>query len=1061
MKNELLKRKLRQFFLLSAILLLNTVIVFAQEVSVSGTVTDDVGLPLPGVTVIIKGTTQGTVTNVDGNYSLTDIPENATLVFSFVGMRTQEAKVGDQTSIDIALAVDAFGIEEVVAIGYGTREKQAMTGSIADVKPDKLVLNSTGNVSQALQGMASGVTVTSSNRPGSEAKISIRGLSTINSNNPLWVIDGVFAGGGMNSLNPSDIESITILKDAASTAIYGARGANGVIVVTTVKGKKYQAPKVDFNIRMGSINNTKKYDMLDVDEFGEMLWLQSNNSGVTPTHSIYGNGATPSVPRYLLPAGANETNLALYDINTNPITEANAEGTDWYNEIYNPGMTQEYNLSVTGGSENTTYGFGIGYLDEEGMVKHTGFERYTLRSNISTNVNKWLEIGENIGLTHTNNWGYQSEGSSNSTFGQLLELTDIMPVYDVMGNWAPVSRLTGLQAYTNPVADLARGENTTNKRLGIMGNVYAKINIMKNLTFKTLYGINYNDYRMKQPLVANPESYIARADHELTESASSSRQWNWSNTINYTTTIKDKHKFDILLGVEAVDYDYDYFSAKRTDFFLTTEDYFVLNAGEGTQTNSGSASEWATMSYFGRLHYEFEDKYLFDATLRHDGSSRFGINSRWGTFPALALGWRISNEDFMNSTSTWLDYLKIRASWGQSGNDQIGNYNGFTTLWTGLPFSYYPITGSNNTLSSGFESYAFGNPDAKWETTTTMNLGFDAKLFNFIGLGIEVWQRDTKDMLYRKSIPYVNGFAYAPSVNIGDINNIGFDVQVDINGTALNNDLKYSFAANISHYKNEIIKLSDIEDEYLSGATIREQVYSRAENGTSFPEFFGYNVLGIFQSQAEADSHPAAFGEDGTYNAPGRFKYEDVNADGIINDEDRTYIGNPHPDFTAGFIANVEYKNFDIVASFYASVGNDILNLSRRTLDFNLFQRNRGTRRLYESWGSPYLDDNADAKMPIAELNDVGSQQPSSYYVEDGSYLRLQTLQLGYNFPEHLVKNINISKLRLYVMASNLFTITGYSGLDPAISTGGSNLGVDLGNWPTPQVYQIGLNVSF
>ncbi|MCG8308796.1 MAG: TonB-dependent receptor [Cytophagales bacterium] len=1029
--------------------------------TITGKVTDENNSGLPGVNVVVKGTLNGTVTDASGFYNIELTEESPVLVFSSVGFVSEEIVVGNRAVIDMILLPDITALEEIVVIGYGTRQKEALTGSISDVGTEKLELNPIGNVTQSLQGMAAGVTVTSSNRPGSDAKIRIRGLGTINNNNPLWVIDGAFATGGINQISPSEIESITILKDAASTAIYGARGANGVILVTTLKGNKSQKPQINFNARLGTIRNNKKYDMLDVDEFGEMLWLQSKNSGVVPTHPQYGSGPEPRVPKYLIPAGADQADLSTYDIVNNPITAANPEGTDWYNEIYNPGLTQEYTMSVTGGSENTKYGFGLGYLDENGMVRQTGFERFTFRSNISTNVTKWLEVGQNFGLSHTNTWGYQTEGGSNSTFGQLLELTDIMPVYDVMGNWAPVSRIVGLQAHNNPVAEAERGKDITRKNLGILGNAYAKISLMDNLSFTSLFGINFDDYRLKEPLEANPESYIARPDHQLTEASSVSRLWNWSNTINYTTTIKEKHNLDLLLGAEAISNTSNNFSATREKFFLTTEDYWVLNAGEGDMRNSGSASDWSTMSYFGRIHYEYDNKYLVDATVRHDGSSRFGKDNRWGTFPSFALGWVLSNENFMSGSTNWLDYLKVRASWGQSGNDQIGNYNGFTTFRTNPEFSYYPVTGSNNSIVSGFESAAFGNPNAKWETTTTINFGFDATLFRIIDLGIDVWQRNTKDMLYPRSIPFVYGRANVPSVNIGDMKNTGIDLQLNIDGAGLNDDLAYSFTANLTHYKNEIVKLTDVEDEFIQGATIREQVYTRAEKGSSFPQFFGYDILGIFQTQEEVDAHPPAFGETGTYNAPGRFKYRDVNGDDIIDDKDRTYIGNPHPDFTAGLIGEIRYKSIDLVANFYASVGNDLLNLSRRTLDFNLFQRNRSTRRLYESWGSPYLENNEDAKMPIAELNDVGSQQPSSYYVEDGSYFRLQSLQVGYNFSEQLTSKISLNTVRIYLMATNLFTITSYSGLDPAVETGDRSFGLDLGEWPAPQNYLIGVSVSF
>ena len=404
--------------------------------------------------------------------------------------------------------------------------------------------------------------------------------------------------------------------------------------------------------------------------------------------------------------------------------------------------------------------------------------------------------------------------------------------------------------------------------------------------------------------------------------------------------------------------------------------------------------------------------------------------------------------------------LKARASWGQSGNNRIGTYNGFSTFQTDINYSYYPITGSNDAPTSGFETKAFGNSNVKWETTTTINFGIDVIVFEKLSLGIDLWKRDTKDMLYAKAIPAVYGYASAPSVNIGDMSNKGFDLSIDYKGTALNSDFSYSINLVASRYKNEIDKLSDQADETEYGSTYRDQSYTYAKKGTSFPEFYGYKVLGIFQTDEEANAYfPNEL--DPVYNKAGHFKFADVNGDEVINSDDRTSIGNPHPDLTLGLNLNFMYKNFDLSAMFYSSIGNDVLNLDRRILDFNYMEFWRGDRRLYESWGSPHLDNNADAKMPVAEINDQVSQLPSSYYVEDGSYLRLRNLQIGYTFSNTVIKKIGLENLRLYVVGQNLFTISGYDGLDPAFYSSGINFGVDSGRWPTVKSYMFGINVTF
>lgn len=1057
MKNELLKRKLRQFYILSAILLLNTIIVFAQDVSVSGMVTDEIGKPLPGVTILIKGTTNGTVTDVDGKYSLAKVSDDATLQFSFVGMLTQGITVGNQTAINVAMSPDAIGLEEVVAIGYGTRSKQALTGSIFNVNTDEMKkMNPVNNITNALQGMIPGVVANSSNTPGSGANIRIRGIGTINSTSPLIIVDGVPSD--MGRLNPAEIESMAVLKDAASTAIYGSRGANGVIVVTTIKGRKAQAPKVTMNAR-GSISALPpQYDMLNPTEFGEMLWMSYKNSGMEPNHPIYGNGSTAVIPKYIFPSASNDIDLSKYHAYDNQIVESTPEGTNWFDEIYQNAISQDYDMTITGGTNDIKYGVVFGYTDNTGSVKQSGFDKFNFRTNMSIDLFDWLEIGEKFGVRSQNDWGRQSDGGEGSSIGQALFMPRLCPVYDIQDNWAPVTKLPGFSSNRNEPSVLWRESDYTRKYLSLEGNVYANIHFLKNFTAKTILGVYSGNGWNNYPAEANPWNYSGTPIDKLTVSSSNARSWNWTNTINYVKSFGD-HTIDAMAGFEASNSRSESMSAAREKYFLQNPEYFVLNAGEGTQTNSGSYYETSSASYFGRLHYEYKNKYYFDGVIRHDGSSVFSENYRWGTFPSFAAGWILSKEEFMHSID-WLDLLKIRASWGQSGNNRIGTYNGFSTFQTDLNYSYYPITGSDNSVSSGFESKTFGNPNARWETTTTVNLGFDVTVFNNLSMGLDVWQKDTEDMLYPKAIPAVYGYAARPSVNIGDMKNTGFDLSINYKGTALNNDFTYNINLVVSRYKNELVRLSDKENETRYGSTYRDQYYTYAKEGTAFPEFFGYEVLGIFQTDQEANEYYTNE-LDPTYNKAGHFKFADVNGDKVINSDDRTSIGNPHPDLTLGLNLNFGYKNFDLLATIYSSIGNDVLNLDRRVMDFNYMDFWRGSRRLYESWGSPHLEDNANAKMPIAEIFDQVSQLPSSYYIEDGSYVRLRNLQLGYTFPGTSVKKIGLENLRLFVVGSNLLTFTKYEGVDPAFYSGGMNYGIDVGRWPSTKSYMFGVNITF
>jgi TonB-linked SusC/RagA family outer membrane protein len=1047
-------KRLRQLFLLPAILIISTGNIFAQKIIISGTVNDTEQQIIPGVTVLEKGTINGTITDANGSYSIS-VSSDATLVFSFIGMITQEIPVRGRTTINVNMSEDVVHLNEVVAIGYGTRSKQALTGSVVNVNAKDISrMNPGNNIVKSLQGMIPGVVVSGGNTPGAGASIQIRGIGTINNTSPLVMVDGIPSDIGR--LNPAEIESITVLKDAASTAIYGARGANGVIIVSTIQGTTNQAPKVNLNSRVTYSNMPPQYDLLNPTEYGEMLWMSYKNSNIAPNHPIFGSGATPVLPKYIYPIVSDNIDLGRYHAYDYQIVESTPQGTDWFSYIFQHALNQDYDLTVSGGGDKIKYAILFGYTDNKGIVKESGFDRFNNRTNISINLTDWLEIGENLSVRYQNNWGRQSDGGESSSISEPLRLPKIAPVYDVMGNWTPVTKIIGFSSGRNEPSEIWRQSDYTRKYLSLEGSVYGNVHFLKYFTAKTNFGIYMGNGWNNSPTEANPWNYSGTTKDVLEVSAGKAVNWSWTNTLNYTQTFGD-HSIDALAGFESSYSRSDDFSASREEFFLTTEEYYVLSAGEGTQRNSGTYSESSSASYFGRLHYDYNHKYFFDGVIRHDGSSVFAEKHRWGTFPSFAAGWIISNEEFMKSIN-WLDLLKIRASWGQSGNNRIGTYNGFSTFQTHLDFSYYPIDGSK--LNSGFETRAFGNLNAKWETTTTINLGFDIALINALSIGLDIWEKKTNDMLYPKAIPAVYGYATAPSVNIGDMKNRGFDLSINYKGKTLGNDLSYMVELNISKYKNEIIRLSDFENETRYGTIYRDQYYTYAKKGTSFPEFYGYKVLGIFQTQEEADSYyPNQI--DPTYNKPGHFKFADVNGDGVIDSEDRTSIGSPHPDVNLGLNLNLAYKNVDLAASFYASIGNDALNIDRRTMDFNYMEFWRGTRRLYESWGSSYLDDNTNAKMPLAEINDQVTQLPSSYYVEDASYVRLRNLQIGYTFDKNLTKKAGMENLRLYIVGSNLFTLTKYDGLDPAFSSSDMDFGVDGGRWPSVKTYALGINVTF
>jgi TonB-linked SusC/RagA family outer membrane protein len=805
--------------------------------------------------------------------------------------------------------------------------------------------------------------------------------------------------------------------------------------------------------------------MLNTQEYGELVWLEAKNMGVAPSNILYGTGATPVIPDYIVPAGKMAgdplVDPALYNHTPgsgfNNITKASKPGTDWYKAISQPGVMNEYNLSLTGGSERGTYSFTAGYYTEKGVIKYTEFDRYSLRANSDARLNGWLQVGQSLGLTYSVGKGNRGEYGEGIPISQAYRMQPIVPVYDIQGNFAG-TKATGTGNGENPLAVLYRDRDDVSHNLRGIGNAFLEITPMKGLRIKSLYGFDYRPYDSKDIFRQNPEFQESKPTDILTLNSGSTLQWNWTNTLNFTRVIAANHTFNLLVGTEAVSVNSLDMNASRSTYFSDDATYMYLNSGEKDQTNGGGGSQVKWMSYFGRLNYDFSGKYLAEVTLRRDGSSRFGANSRWGTFPAASVGWVISKENFLASTASFLNNLKIRAGWGMSGNDEVGNYNGFSTYGSNSGSSFYSINGSVSTATAGFYASALGNPDAKWETTTTTNVGIDvAALQNTLTLTLDVWKRKTKDMLFAVAIPQVVSAASAPSVNIGDMDNNGYDLNLNYQNKALSGELTYNVGLTLSHYKNKIVKISSKETEFINGGDFRQMTYTRATKGTAFPEFYGLIVDGYFMTQAEADAYAPEYG--GTYNIAGHFKFRDVTGDGVVNDNDRVYIGSPHPKFTAGLNADLTYKGFYLSAFFYSSYGNKIANYVSRWIDYTQFTGNRSHDRLYNSWGSPHLANNANAKLPLADQNIV-SQYPSTAFLENGSFLRLKTLQVGYALPKGISQKLNINKLEIYIQGTNLFTLTKYRGLDPEISRGGVNLGVDDGQWPTARQFVIGLRLD-
>ncbi len=1047
-----------------------TAIVQTQERTVNGRITDELGEPLEGVTVSVKGTTIATTTNVLGNYQITIPQHGEVLVFTIVGYQPREIVVGTSTIVNAALQTLVSDLDEVVVVGYGVQQKKTLTGAVASINEAELRAIPTGDAAARLQGRVAGVTVTGNNSPGGVASVRIRGIGSINNNDPLYIVDGVPTTGGLANINPNDIESMTVLKDASSSAIYGSRAANGVVVITTKQGKQGK-PTLNFDARYGLQRATNQLDLLNTQELGELLWLENRNIGLTTASPgwgdlQYGYGENPTIPDYIFPArrmeGEVDESLYSYPRPYYGITRANKEGTRWYDEIFAVAPIQEYNLSLSGGGDRSTYAVSAGYMDQQGIARYTGFERFALRMNSNLQVTNWLEVGQNLGATYTDRNGFGNNDEYNPV-SMAHRMHPIVPVYDIRGNFAG-SQVPGTGNAYNPLATLYRNKDDFSQIGRILANTHVQVKIGDNITLKSLLGIDYTNNRSKDRTLMDPEYVQTNYTSRLNESYSGGLQYNWANTLNYTNTLGEGHRLNFLLGSEALSNRSDFFNGARSTFAFTDTDYMVLNAGERDFTNGGSFDEWKLFSYFTRVNYDYQGKYLFEGVIRRDGSSRFSAANRWGTFPALSAGWRLSEEQFLRDIAVLSD-LKVRIGWGKNGNDNVGNYNSYSTYRANGSASYYNITGSSNTSSqAGFHKFTLGNPDAKWEATTTSNVGLDVSLFNYkLEVNLDVFSRLTTNMLYPDSRPDTWGGLVLPSVNIGEMENRGFDLILNYRDE-IGKDFQYKISANVSHYRNKVIRLNDNPNEIRFGNSLREEVYTASVSGQPISSFFGYVVDGIFNTDEEVNAHPK-YNPDingfDAYSRPGVLKYRDVNGDGRITPDDRTFIGSPHPDFNYGFNLDVQYKNWDMTMFFQGVVGNQLINYTNRWTLFNLFEGNRKRERLYESW-TPERYANGDViTVPIAIREDAPMQKPSSFFVEDGSYFRMKDLQLGYSLPTAVSQRLSLNRLRVYVQANNLFTITRYSGLDPEVTIGNDrHMGVDGGVYPTSQTFMFGVNLS-
>jgi TonB-linked SusC/RagA family outer membrane protein len=1050
------------------------------QTTITGTVTDANGLPLPGTSVLVDGTNTGAQTDFDGNFTI-DAAADATLIFSYVGFSTQTIAVNGRTAINVTLEEDAGQLDEVVVVGYGTQRKQDLTGAISVVKVDELVQQPSGQVTSQLQGRVSGVTITGGGQPGQTPQIKIRGASTFGNNNPLYVVDGIPTE-TIADINPNDIASLQVLKDAASASIYGARAANGVIILTTKKGKGKMKVSYDSYYGMQLIQKGNPWDILSSQETAELTFqaIRNTNPNSVIDHSQYGNGPDPVLPNYIAPVGANTVDESLYNVNplyTDPnavgdfyrIVKANKQGTNWFQEVFDPASITSHNVSVSNGTEKGSYFLSLNYFNQQGTIENTYLKRYTIRANATYDINDNIRVGQNISFTVRDNPKIDAltEGSA---IGFAFRELPIIPVYDIRGNFAG-SFGSDLGNAKNPVAIAERRKNDRGVSNRIFGNVFIEADFADHFTFRSSYGGTYfsNSFNSFQfPEYENSENLTVNS---YTETAQFSYNWTWTNTVQYKNVFNDKHNLTVLIGTEAYQNRGREASASRQSYYTFDPDYVTLRTGAGTQTNDGFKYADALSSLFGRLDYNFNDKYLLSATVRRDGSSRF-LNEQYGWFPAASVGWNIMNEDFMPEIS-WLNDLKIRGGYGVRGN-QINVYpeNGFTTYGGDQLNSYYDITGSNNSNVEGFRQTRIGNPDAKWERDADSNFGIDATLFNnTVQLSADYYRKNITDLLYNPTQPATVGTALVPYRNVGEMTNTGFDIDLSTYFN-LSDDLRLNTSLTFTSYKNEIIKFADgVQYVDTEGRRFNGSSIIRNAPGHSLSQFYGYQTEGFWDSQAEIDqANAAAIAATGNNNATyqsdvavGRFRYADTNGDNQVTDADRTFLGNPNPDFTYGINLEVLYKNWDFSIFLYGSQGNDIWNNVKWWTDFySSFVGAKSSTALYDSW----TPQNLNASAPIQQTTGSFSlaDVPNSYFVEDGSYLRAKQMQLGYTLPANALEKMSITKLRIYAQLANAFTITSYSGIDPEIAGGGTetlSAGIDEGAYPNQRQLILGINASF
>ena len=1023
------------------VLMLSSSLIFAQN-SISGSVFDESNNPIPGATVVVDGSNTGVVTDFDGNYQI-NASAGDQLTFSSLGFGSQTITVGNQNQINVTLSASVDILDEVVVSGYQTQSRRTLSGAIGTVDTDEAFKTQVTNSAEALQGRVAGVQVIAGGAPGAAPVVRIRGYSTTNDNNPLYVIDGIQTTDPnvMRDINPQDIENISVLKDG-SAAIYGARASNGVIVVTTKKGDYNSKNTFEVDANYGLSTVTRKPDMLNIQQHADMTWQSILNDGNTPTHPQYGSGPTPSIPGFLnVPMPSGPTYVGAQ-------AKVTPGGTNWLDELFETAETKQVSLSASGGSETGRFRLSANYMNQGGVMVYTGFERASTRLNSEFKIGDKITVGSRLNVT------FDKESTApNDPIQRATGSSPLVPVRDTNGNFAGTyTNASRLGIHNNPISELYRSKDDYNKNLRAIGDMFFQWEITPELRFKTAAGINMRDLHGRYFTALNPEHGEALSVNTLTEQHFRQDEWSVTNTLNYRNTFGE-HSLDVLVGTEALKQSFKGSQILRTDYLYESPDFYLMSNGAGTPVvNYASQNSSSIFSLFATANWSWGGKYGATATVRKDDTSRFARATSDAVFPSASAFWLLSNEDWFDSQV--FDILKLRLSYGELGNQQIDGSNLDVNISDQNEFiAYYNFQGAG-LASPGATLISKGNPNLTWETMTAMNVAFDMGFFdNRLTATIDVFKNETNGLVGEDTnkISTTAIDSSAPFTNLGSMVSSGFDLSLSY-GDQTSSGMRYNLSANITKSSNEVKEL--IADSF-SGFGDRVGSVSRTSVGEPLAYFYGRNVLGIFQNDAEVAAHAS---QDGA--APGRFKYEDINGDGVINDNDRTKIGDPHPDFLFGVNLNLGYKNWDLSMFVNGSIGNDIFDNTALYYESPAFFNSNRSTKVLDAW----TPSNTDATYPALSETILNNEFTSSnsFFIRDGSYVRLRSVQLGYTLPDSLASKLGASSARIYYNGTNLLTLTDFDGFDPDVPNGGSLLlGWYTGQYPSNSTSSIGLNIKF